>query len=194
MAAVLWGCQGQQGDSTDHPLARQLTEQVVRSCEAGLSYHKFVSDRDDASAAQDSLFAPVPKVPFGETQQGEDSLNYLLLRDLEYAIQAYYRDPYTIEKMDLDQQGDTLRATVKPKLKGKAELQRQVVVMSPDSAHLRYLRTQLSKSSWLYTIEVDISVDFDSAGLYQGHQLDVSTRVPMLGKTLRLETRGEGSY
>jgi len=39
--------------------------------------------------------------------------------------------------------------------------------------------------SWLYTIEVDIFVNFDSAGLYRGHQLDVSTKVPMLGETLQ---------
>jgi hypothetical protein len=190
----LAACGGAQTGQLDHPLGRRLTEQVMHSCEQGLAYHKTVSDhRVDPPSSEDSVFSPVPKVPFGEAADGGDSLNYLLLRDLAYAAEQYYQDPYVIENLEINQVQDTLIATVQPKKADDLALQTQKILYQADSV-LAFVETKLRKGSWLYAMDIDIRVSFDSLGRYQQHHLDVTTEVPLLNRTFRAVIEGEGRY
>ncbi len=188
------GCQEERVGGFDHPLGEQLAQQVEASCRKGMTYHKAVYEEGAPDLQEDSAFQPVPQVPFGETETGQDSTNYLLLRDLNYALARYYRDTYIRELMQVQRSGDTTIAQVRPEQAEKAELQTQKVVMSPDSARLRYLETRLDKRSWLYHMRVRLAVQFDSAGRYQTHQLDVQTEVPLLDKSLSTRVTGTGQY
>ncbi len=192
--AGLWSCQSQGGTDRQHPLARQFNQQLVASCKGNMGYFKQVSNLDDASQEEDSLFSPVPKVSVGEARDGADSLSYLLVRDLEYAVNGYYADTYTREKMDVTTHGDTLIAAVKPAHARKANLLLQKILMSPDSSHIRYLETHIQERSWLYSINSHTEVFFDSTGNYVAHDLWVNTRVSILGETLRLLNHGEAQY
>lgn len=190
----LVACGGGQTGRLDHPLGRRLSEQVMQSCEHRLAYHKTVTDhRADPPTHEDSVFSPVPKVPFGEAANGGDSLNYLLLRDLAYAAEQYYRDPYVIDNLEINRRRDTLIATVQPKQADDLELQIQKILYRADSS-LAFIETNLRKSSWLYAMDIDIQVTFDSLGRYQRHHLDVTTQVPLLGRTFRAVIEGEGRY
>jgi hypothetical protein len=192
---LLAACGGGQSGRLDHALGRQLSQQVMRSCEAGMAYHKTVIDqRKDPPSQEDSTFAPVPKVPFGETANGEDSLNFLLLRDLVYAAERYYDDPYLIENLTVSQSGDTTIARVMPERAEDVDLQWQKIRYLPGTEQLAFVETRLRKSSWLYAMDIDIAVQFDSLGRYQQHQLDVVTQVPLLGRTFRATIEGQGSY
>lgn len=190
----LAACGGGQTGRLDHPLGRQLTQQVAQSCAQELAYHKTVIDRRaDSLPQEDTTFAPVPKVPFGEAADGSDSLNYLLLRDLAYVGETYYDDPYLIDNLDVQRRQDTLIARVQPDKAQEVELQTQKILYQRDSL-LRFVESELRKESWLYAMHIDIQVQFDSAGRYQQHHLDVTTEVPLLGRTFRAEVQGQGRY
>ena len=188
----LASCQGGETASQENPLAGRFNQQLVASCLSGMGYYKAVSDLDDPTHDQDTLYQPMPEITWGERADGEDSLSYLLVRDLQYAVESYYADPATLENMELSESGDTLTAAVRPEYARKAKLLLQRVTFSADSSHLLYIRTRQQERSWLYTIETDIWVKFDSVGTYLAHDLFVTTEVPLLGRSLRLRTQGEG--
>jgi hypothetical protein len=190
----LAACGGDQTGRLDHPLGRKLTEQVMQSCEQGLAYHKVVIDhRQSPPTREDSVLSPVPQVPFGEAQDGSDSTNYLLLRDLAYAAEKYYDDPYLIDNLEVSRSQDTLIARVQPKKADDLDLQTQKLLYQADST-LRFVETRLQKSSWLYAMGIDMRLHFDSLGRYQRHHLDVVTKVPLLNRTFRAVVEGEGRY
>lgn len=194
-AIFLAACGDGQGGRMDHPLGRQLTEQIIASCEQGLTYQKTVIDRQKSPPSrEDSVFSPVPKVVVGEAEDGQDSTTYLLLRDLAYAVERYYQDPYLVENFIIESHGDTTIAQVKPNLSKEVDLQQQKVLYQSDGEQLAYLSTYLRKSSWLYAMDIDMNIHFDEAGRYTQHRLEVITQVPMLGKTFEAVIEGKGTY
>ncbi len=196
LASVLgWtACGSSGGTDLKHPIAQALIDQVEESAAMGLRYEKSVSEVGDTPFQEDSSFYPLPKIRMGEGQNGEDSLNYLIFRDLSYLMGKYYDGRYTQEMMELAQHGDTLIAKVKAADSKKAELQLQKIVMSTDSSTLYYQENHLQKRSWLYRMDIRSHISFDSLGRYQGHFLRVDTKVPLLGQTLKVEVAGKGTY
>ncbi|MEM9987770.1 MAG: hypothetical protein AAF804_21990 [Bacteroidota bacterium] len=187
-------CGSSGGKDLKHPVAQALVSQIEESAALELHYTKSVREIGDKPSQEDSTFYPLPKIKMGERQNGEDSLNYLIFRDLSYLMGKYFDGRYTQEMMELTQQGDTLIAEVKASDRKKAELQLQKIVMSSDSTTLYYQENRLQKRSWLYRMNIRSHVSFDSLGRYQGHFLRVDTKVPLLGQTLKIEVLGKGTY
>lgn len=186
---------GSASEEEINPLRSQLMSQLTKSCQAASSYEKRIQDQLVSDAiSEDSLYSPIPQVKVGETQAGEDSLGYLLFEDLSYAFRAFYSDAASVDKYDLTQRGDSLIADLKPEYTSQTELQLQRIVSPPNSELVHYFENQIVKESWLYTMDIDLRIWFDEAGMYQRHRLEVQTAVPLISASFHALIQGQHQY
>lgn len=185
MLFFLISCQSGGGKGST-PTSSQWFTQLAESAHQLSSYKKTVTDlKERSNYVQDSTWTEMPL-------STEDS-SFVLLEDLEYALETYYKDPYIVELLDTIRREDTLIATLKPEQEGQTDLQSQRIVQTEDGV-FQYIASHLRKKNWLYDLEIDIVVHFDSTGLYQHHLLNVRHAVPWIGKDIQAEIKGEAKY
>jgi hypothetical protein len=108
-------------------------------------------------------------------------------------MQHYYQAPRIRDYFDVATSGDTLIARLQEDRRESVELRLQKIVMSPDSSHFRYIESQFGTDYWLYSTEVHIRVQFDSAGYYQHHRLRIHAQVLQLENSFDARIEGQMS-
>ncbi|MEL7194545.1 MAG: hypothetical protein AAFO96_18980 [Bacteroidota bacterium] len=181
----LISCQG-GGSKAPSKLQKQWQDQLMLSATQFTTYTKTVEDlKEGADYVQDSVWTDMA------IDEGDSS--FVLMEDLSYALKAYYADPYTIELMDTTQVADTLQAVVKADMSNQTDLQRQKILFSK-TGNFQYVSTSLHKQNWLYELDIDIAVSFDSVGRYTHHNMEILHRVPWTGKDIRARITGQAVY
>ena len=183
------GCQSQT--SEDNPLQQQIEQQIEQSLQAGVSYQKLVQDLGNASSlGEDSLYQVSKDSSRELGQQSEVPLK----QDLVYALGPYYSDPYLLEQFEVRQTGDTLLAHLQEDWIGSDGVQFQKLLWQTHDSVIRYLETAKKQRSWLYETDVHLKVYFDKNGLYQSHELELASRVPLLSHSLSARMSGKMNY
>lgn len=191
LLGLLSACGGSRDPLLAHKRQR-FTEQLRSVCQdERVVYRKTVTDLTlDSAPRQDSSW----QAQKGVMDTGEDSTRCVLERDLAYALAYSYEQPALRDYFQVDQQGDTLIAQLRPDAAGKLELQSQKVIPLADGEGYRYLATQLKKDTWLYKMQVQIEVFFDEKGRYDHHQLEMESEVLGGGEVFKARIEGQASY
>jgi hypothetical protein len=166
----------------EHPLKTQINSQIERSAEIpDLTFQKSIIDlKTEPSTREDSLL--------------EADIVNLIKNEVSYAYEYYYQDPLSSEYLEIDQRNDTTIATLPPENDNKLELKRQKILWDANEENVLYLESRVFKKSWLYTLEIDISVKFDSTGKYQEHQMHLSNKVPLISSGIDAIVEGKLIY
>ena len=183
-----------------HPEAKiprtQFNAQLAQSClHNDIRYTKTVIDVNSESATpQDSVFSSAQL--FGQTSLNEatDSSSCVIQQDLAYALSFYYDQPSLREYFELEQKQDTTIARIKPQYANSSDLQVQKILMQPGKDLFRYVESQIMKKSWLYELEIQIKVQFDEAGRYIHHELEINNLVPFSSSHFHSIIQGKASY
>ncbi|MEM7372339.1 MAG: hypothetical protein AAF587_27215 [Bacteroidota bacterium] len=186
---------GTASDKAVNEIAQQLVAQIESSCSTATAYQKTVFDLDEfAAQGQDSLFSPIPVVVVGTGESGQDSMNFLPLKDLSYAFEAFYSDESFEGQFAVEQRADSLIAELKPEYSRNAFLQKQVIVSAPESDVIQYFENQLNRDTWFYDMHVSLQIWFDPDGKYLRHSLELHTAVSLISSSFHARIDGKNLY
>jgi hypothetical protein len=168
---------GNGGRKARHLALEQLSRQAEQSCGSWAAYQRrVVSEGGDSTLS----FA---------ASEGA----CLLSSELKPFLSYYYDDPYRRDLMERSQRGDTVQAALKIGVAGAyADLLRQQW-LAEDSL-VRYVSLLTLKENWLFSIQTEGELHFDSLGRYARHRLHVETRVPMINSHFQTEIHGSAAY
>ncbi|MDX2250347.1 MAG: hypothetical protein SF052_26425 [Bacteroidia bacterium] len=191
---MLTGCNGKNKHSLTHPIRKQLVTQMENSCRSGgVSYLKSViNPLNTPQIAEDSLYSPIPEILIS-SENGKDSLTYLPLRDMGYALDQFYDAPFTRDFLTVSTHNDTLIARIKPGSEKEVSLHLQKIYTNPQG-NIEYYEVVTHKKSALYVVSAHTVVFFNPEGLYQNHTLSLFTRVPMIRQEVQAIINGKAEY
>ncbi|MEZ4773528.1 MAG: hypothetical protein R3D00_10135 [Bacteroidia bacterium] len=194
MLILLAGCKGKDKHTLTHPIRKQLMLQLENSCRIpGISYHKSVTDlQTDPPVTEDTIYQPVPEIIISRGKE-RDSISWLLIQDMGYALDQFYDAPYIRDYLTVSQHQDTLIATINPGAEMTIPLHLQKVSTNT-RGYIKYFEVTTHKKNWLYTVTTHIAVSFDSVGVYQHHSLSLFTRVPMIRQEVKADITGKAQY
>ncbi|MCB0845599.1 MAG: hypothetical protein KDE26_20255 [Bacteroidetes bacterium] len=166
----------------EHPLKAQVISQfkLVEETQE-ITFRKSVTDLGSENPVlEDSLFY--------------SNLSEVLQRETSYAYEYYYLDPLSQEYLEVSRQNDTIIARLSPENDKKLELKEQKILWDADQKNILFLYSHVLKKNWLYQLEVDIAIQFDSNGQYQEHQMKLSNAVPLIGSGIEAMVTGKLVY
>ena len=161
---VLSSC-GQNRQGFRHPVLEQIHDQIASSCDqVGARYEKSVQNMGNPDLApEDSLLVL------------SDSCR--LLADLQHAYEQSFLEPGIRDFFDVTTNGDTTIATIREGREKKVDIRSQKLVFSSVDSTLLYLELHIRKRQFLYDLDADLKLHFDSAGVYQQHVEQVKIHV-----------------
>ena len=181
LISLLFSACGSDSQAFRHESLAQIHQQLTLSCQAsGAMYHKTVRDLlDPQAAAQDSAFVLA------------DSCQ--LLSDLAFLLEQSSLEATIVGEYKQEKRGDTLLATVLPGREKRVDVQRQAWVFSSVDSTLLFVELTIRKRQFLYDLDAEVAVTFDSTGRYLAHQQKVKIDISG-GVTYHAATAGEAKY
>ena len=163
------------------PLQTRFYEQIRQSCqEREGSFHKEITNLQvEEDSRQDSTWQKLPKILVGETEAGDDSLQCVLFSELSWTYRFDPGSPQLSAYFDSTHVADTLIFVLGPDNDAQSELKEQKVLLDAEGK-IRFVSSIVSKTNWLYQLNVDIRVHFDKDGFYQHHEMEVKHDVSFI--------------
>ncbi len=132
--------------SASKDMTDRFAQQIIAHCSEVKQYQKVITDLSQSPPfTEDTLYQGMPRIRIGEGTV-DDSLQWLLIQDLSYAIDSYYGDPKVAERYATQHIGDTLVATLKPEADQKTPLKQQKILWQADSL-ITYIGSTIRKKT-----------------------------------------------
>jgi len=123
-----------------------------------------------------------------------DSLLQLLYVDIEPVFRTHILNPEIKDWFDIEVKENQITGRRKAQYESKTNLEVQNIYFNPKGGSIRKTETIISRSNWLYTEKVEISVYFDTKGRYLSHVMLLKTDIPVSGAYVLMVAQGRMLY
>ncbi|MEM6344748.1 MAG: hypothetical protein AAF927_12735 [Bacteroidota bacterium] len=177
-------------------LEQQLQAQIQMSCQTEMArFEKEISNLStNPVTKEDSSWTSLPQIRVGETESGADSMQCMLISELEWATKSFHDAPSMQAYYESQTNGDSVLIQIKASSANQSDLKSQKYIFSESSETLLYWQSVYAKDNWLYSLDVDIEIFFDEQGRYLEHNLKVSNDVSLMGSGFNAWISGKATY
>ncbi len=194
---TLVSCGGEESATRERSaLEQKLLAQIEASCQTEMvRFEKEISNLNaNPVTKEDSLWLSTPQIRVGETESGGDSIQCMLISELEWATKAFHDAPSMQAYYDIESKGDSVLVQIKSSSASQSDLKSQIYIMDESSGKLLYWQSTFDKDNWLYSLDVDIEVFFDEEGRYLQHNLKVQNDVSLMSSGFNAWISGKARY
>ncbi|MEL7532965.1 MAG: hypothetical protein AAFN10_16730 [Bacteroidota bacterium] len=193
----LVSCGGEESAIRERsPLEEQLQSQIQGSCEGEMvRFDKEISNLNaNPVSKEDSTWLSLPMIRVGETESGTDSMQCMLISELEWASKSFHDAPSMQAYYDTKLKEDSVLIQIKASSANQSDLKSQKYILDEASGTILYWQSTYKKDNWLYSLDVEVEIFFDEKGRYLQHNLKVRNDVSLMSSGFNAWISGKARY